>query len=176
MKLLVGLGNPGQEYADTRHNVGFLVMDRIAETHGGRWKMDKLLSAELASIQPGNGAVVLLSKPQTFMNRSGEAVREIVRVKKIAQEHLLVVYDDADLPFGKIVYREDGSSAGHNGMQSILDQLQNEAVARVRIGIGRPENPNIPLEDWVLQKWTAEERAKILEIIDEAVELIFRHV
>jgi PTH1 family peptidyl-tRNA hydrolase len=176
MKLIVGLGNPGPEYAGTRHNAGFLVVDRIAETQGARWKMEKIWSSECATTQPGNGTVILLCKPQTFMNRSGDAVRELLKAKKLAPHQLLLIYDDADLPFGKIVYRPDGSSAGHNGVQSILDQFPEAAVPRVRIGIGRPENPNVPLEDWVLERWSAEEAARLPEIIDEAVTVALGHL
>ncbi|KKW32993.1 MAG: Peptidyl-tRNA hydrolase [Candidatus Uhrbacteria bacterium GW2011_GWA2_53_10] len=176
MKLIVGLGNPGKEYDHTRHNVGFLVLDRLAETAGGTWKGKKKWQSEISEIEIKDGVRVRLCKPQTFMNKSGDAVKALAQSEGVRAEDILVVYDEADFPFGKIAYRAEGSSAGHNGMQSILDQFPGAAIARVRVGIGRPENPLIPLEEWVLQRWSAEEAVRLPEIIDEAAKIVLGHI
>ncbi len=171
MFLLVGLGNPGEEYKNTRHNAGFLVADEVARRLGLEFKTSKMLNAEIAK-----GENIILCKPQTFMNESGLAVKAAAKKFNIRTEKILVVLDDADLPFGEIRERDSGSSAGHNGLQSIMDQFPGANIARVRVGIGRSENPNIPLDVWVLSKWTDEERRKLAEVIartaDTAIKLI----
>ncbi len=153
MKLIVGLGNPGKKYERTRHNVGFLVADAFSK----------------AIDDPRT----IILKPDTYMNRSGEAVREAMRFRKIPLKNLLVISDDADLPFGEVRVREQGSSGGHQGLQSIIDALGTDAFTRVRVGIGRPDHPNIPLEDWVLGTWTAEEEKNLPDIIKRAVSQLY---
>ena len=161
MFLIVGLGNPGKKYERTRHNVGFLVVEEVAKKIGVMFKEKTSLQAEMAL-----GENVVLMKPQTFMNVSGEAVKRFISKHKLAPKDLLVVYDDADLPFGEIRFKTGGSSAGHNGMQSILDQFpKGTPIARVRVGIGRPVSPDVPLDQFVLQKWTKEEEKKLPEVI-----------
>jgi len=153
MRLIVGLGNPGKKYERTRHNVGFLVVDALAKAI--------------------DDPKIIILKPDTYMNRSGEAVRETMQFRKIPVKNLLVISDDADLPFGEIRVREKGSSGGHKGLQSIIDTLGTNAFTRVRVGIGRPDNPNTPLEDWVLGTWSAEEKKNLPDIIEKAVSQLY---
>ncbi len=149
MKLIVGLGNPGKKYADTRHNMGFLVVDALGEIPGAR-----------------------LLKPDTYMNNSGTAVKTEADYYKIEPKDIVVIHDDLDLEFGKILVKSGQRAAGHNGVQSIIDSFGGALeFTRVRVGIGRPPNPNIPVEDWVVSPWTAEEKEKLPAIIDEAVAL-----
>lgn len=135
MKLIVGLGNPGSEYADTRHNIGYMILDKLAKELGeesARWNEQDKFQAVTARIGD-----VLLVKPITFMNRSGEAVSAIMRFYKLSPADVWVIHDDIDLPMGKIRIREQGSSAGHNGVQSIINALGTNNFVRYRLGIGR---------------------------------------
>lgn len=169
MKLIVGLGNPGSTYARTRHNVGFLVIDELAKRYGVELRLKRALEAEMGEAEI-EGERVLLCKPQTFMNVSGRAVEKVMKKYPVSIENLLVVYDDADLPFGDVRVKSGGSSAGHRGMQSILETFPPGAnIARVRVGIGRPDHPDVALEDYVLQKWTEKEWEMIPGVLDEAI-------
>lgn len=163
-KLIVGLGNPGKQYAQTRHNVGFWCVLRIMETVRAGIAKEKWRSlvAE-ATIQ---GERVYLLQPLTYMNLSGEAVRAAIDFLKLEnlQRNLIVVYDDMDLPVGKIRLREKGSAGGHNGMKSIIEHLGTEAFPRIRIGIGRPEF-DIVVTDYVLSRFSGPERS----IVETAV-------
>ena len=163
-KLIVGLGNPGKQYAQTRHNVGFWCIRRIMETVRAEVAKEKWRSlvAE-ATIQ---GERVYLLQPLTYMNLSGEAVRAAIDFLKLEnlQRNLIVVYDDMDLPVGKIRLREKGSAGGHNGMKSIIEHLGTEAFPRIRIGIGRPEF-DIVVTDYVLSRFSGPERS----IVETAV-------
>ena len=135
MKIVVGLGNPGREYAATRHNLGFMVVDELARragaTAGRRRFRSEIAEGTLA------GQKLILVKPQTYMNLSGHAVREVVSWYRTAREDILVVLDDLDVPFGLLRLRADGSGGGHNGLTSVLEQLGSRAVPRLRVGIGR---------------------------------------
>ena len=154
MKLLVGLGNPGAQYADTRHNTGYRVVDLIAR------RMDMAVAkAEAKSLTAKGvwaGGSLLLAKPQTFMNASGEAVRALVDYYRIALDDLLVIYDDLDLPVGRIRLRAQGSAGGHNGMRSIIDYLHTDAFARLRVGIGSVPT-GMAGRDYVLSRFCADE-------------------
>lgn len=165
----MGLGNIGEKYAHTRHNVGFLVVDALAQKLGARFSEKKKLRAFVAEASAPEGKLVLV-KPTTYMNRSGEAVQEVAAWQK--PDRLIAVYDDADLPFGEIRVRESGGSAGHNGVKSLIEHLGTIAFTRVRVGIGRPENENIPLEDWVLQNWSDEEEKQLVEIVKQAAKRV----
>ncbi len=166
MKLIVGLGNPGKEYKLTRHNFGFIVLDKLAEINGVKFKLEKKLEAEMAEITSGNEKL-LLAKPQTFMNNSGVSVQKILNFYKIEKEDLLLVYDDKDLNFGDI--RTAGSSsAGHRGVESIIQALGTKEIARVRLGIAN--GSDIPTESFVLQRFTAEEQTRLEEIIKKVLE------
>lgn len=167
MKLIVGLGNPGKKYEHTRHNMGFDVVDLFSEL--AQIDIDKEAFKGLV----GRGKVfdedVYLLKPQTFMNLSGESVREIVSYFKIPKEDIIVIYDDLDLEPGKIRLRLSGSSGGHRGIQNIIDQLGSEEIKRIRIGIGKPYYDTI---DYVLGKPLKEEQVLIDEAIKKAVDAL----
>ena len=167
MKLIVGLGNPGKKYEHTRHNMGFDTVDLFAEL--AKIDIDKEAFKGLV----GRGKVfdedVYLLKPQTFMNLSGESVREIVNYFKIDIEDVIIIYDDMALEPGKIRLRASGSSGGHKGMQNIIDQLGTEEIKRIRIGIGESTDDTI---DYVLSKPLKEERPLIDEAIKNAVEAL----
>lgn len=151
MKVIVGLGNPGMQYARTRHNAGFLVLDRIAAQVGGvQWRRRQ--RGKMA--EAGQG--VLLVKPQTYMNLSGDCVLQVSRVRQIPASGFVIVLDDMDLEPGRIRVRPSGGSAGHKGMQSIIDRLGTSEIARVRVGIGHPPTGVDPVE-WVLQRPFGEE-------------------
>lgn len=159
LTIVAGLGNPGSKYDNTRHNIGFWVLDELAHRMGVKIKKLKFNSTyELA----GN---VLLLKPQTFMNRSGQAVRDAAAFYKVPAERIIVVYDEAALPPGRLRLRASGSGGGHNGVKDILYHLQTEEFPRVRIGVGGPPHPEIKLTDWVLAQVPPDER----KTLDEAV-------
>lgn len=166
--LLVGLGNPGRKYRHNRHNIGFMTIDRLAERHQitiGKTQQKALV---------GNGRIadhtVFLAKPQTYMNKSGDAVGPLANYYKIAPENLLVIYDELDLPLGTLRLREKGGAGGHNGMKSIIQHLGND-FPRVRLGIGRPHG-RMPPAAYVLQDFGKDELPLVNEVVDEAVRAI----
>lgn len=161
--MIIGLGNPGIKYALTRHNVGFWLIDVLAERWGISVKKEKWKS--LVGEGVIQGEKVILIKPQTYMNLSGEAVRPAIDYLKADIEDICVVYDDLDLPPGKIRLRLKGSSGGHNGMKSIIHHLGTDQFKRVKIGIGRPERGQQSIPDYVLSPFAKEE----LDIIHESV-------
>lgn len=165
MKLIVGLGNPGRKYENTRHNVGFMVLDQLVGE--GRWGNEAKANALISRLKI-NGEQVILALPQSYMNLSGEAVVELLRWFKLDISDLIVVHDDLDLPFGKIQVKKGIGSAGHNGIKSIIERIGEDFV-RVRIGIG-VENLEIPSEKFVLEKFSDEELQKLGEIEDDAIE------
>lgn len=167
MKLVVGLGNPGERYANTRHNMGFLVLDEIIKKYVASPHVNKKLGAILYSLDKDR----MLLKPQTFMNRSGGPVANIVRFYKIKPEDILIVHDDVDLDFGEIKHQYARGSAGHKGVESIIGSIGTEKFHRVRVGIGRPEN-EIDTDAYVLQRFLKEEEGKLQEVISEATEVI----
>ncbi len=164
VRLIAGLGNPGREYEHTRHNVGFMVLDRLAARSRAPWHREKDWKADVA-FQDG----VVYCKPASFMNLSGKPVGAVARFYKIAPGETLVVYDDLALPLGKLRFRPDGSAGGHNGMQSIIDQLGTREVPRLRIGIGGAAESMV---SHVLGRFTAQESAALDEALDRAVEAI----
>jgi PTH1 family peptidyl-tRNA hydrolase len=170
MKLVVGLGNPGPEYERTRHNAGYRVVDKLASKHGWKWS-ERRSRAILASGTIGLEKVVL-AKPLTFMNLSGQAVGELVRWYKILPGDILVVYDELDLPAGKIRLRAKGSAAGHNGMKDIIHHLHTNAFPRLRVGIGHPTRSHIQGKDHVLSAPKEDERILLETGEDRAVEAI----
>jgi PTH1 family peptidyl-tRNA hydrolase len=167
--LIAGLGNPGPEYADNRHNVGFRCLDRLAETHRlafrRRQKRARVASGRI------EGHRVVLAKPQTFMNKSGESVARLAQFYKVDLERLLVVYDDLDLPPGTIRLRPSGGSGGHRGVRSIIRQLGSQDFPRLRIGIGRPPGRMDPA-DYVLQDVSGDEAILLDRVLDRAVDAI----
>lgn len=165
MKLFVGLGNPGKKYEKTRHNMGYMVLDRFALR--AQVDVDKEAFKGLFCRFTYEGEDILLLKPLTFMNLSGESVREIVSFFKIDLHDVYVVYDDLALEPGKIRLRTTGSSGGHNGMQNIIDLLKTKDLKRIRIGIGEPRFDPV---DYVLGKPTKDEEPLIEQALDKAVE------
>jgi peptidyl-tRNA hydrolase, PTH1 family len=152
--LVAGLGNPGREYADNRHNVGFMVADELARRHGGAFRSK--FSGELAEVRL-EGARVALLKPQTFMNESGRSVGAAVRFFKVPAEELLVVHDEVDLEPGRLQARLGGGLAGHNGLRSIAQHLRTPEFLRLRVGVGRPERGDPrPVADFVLSDFPPE--------------------
>lgn len=167
MKVIVGLGNPGREYSATRHNVGFMAIDELARRLGiTSWRSRH--EAEIAEFR-GEGDTILLVKPQTYMNLSGKAVGEIVRWYKLTAADIIVIFDDLDLPVGKLRLRTKGGSGGHRGIESMLVHLGQDDFARVRIGIGRPPQ-GWETADYVLGRFTAEECPIIAETINRAAD------
>jgi len=169
VKLIVGLGNPGKRYERTRHNVGFLVVDWLAQRHAVRVEMrlDEVLVGEWRD----DGTRVIFAKPQTFMNRSGSAVKNLLHECRETPDDLLVVYDDLDLPFGRIRIRAKGSAAGHRGMLSILEHLGDASFSRVRVGIGRPPEGVDPA-DYVLAPVDGEEAVEFDKVIERAADAV----
>jgi len=168
VKLVVGLGNPGSQYADTRHNIGWMVLDRVADRagRGGRGRdRDRSSVLEVRT----KGLEVALAKPMTYMNDSGQAVRRLLASYHVPMVDLLVVADDFALPFGKLRFREAGSHGGHNGLRAIIGELNSEKFSRLRIGIGEPDRGAV---DHVLSRFAAEERARMPILIDAAADAI----
>jgi PTH1 family peptidyl-tRNA hydrolase len=165
VKIVVGLGNPGDRYRDTRHNIGWLVLDRLAERAG--WGGGRERDASRIVWGRFRGLDLLLAKPLTFMNESGIAVRKLLAREHAPLSDLLVVVDDFALPFGKLRFREGGGAGGHNGLGSVIDELQNEKFSRLRIGIGPPDDRFI---DHVLSKFEADERERLDELLDAAAD------
>jgi PTH1 family peptidyl-tRNA hydrolase len=165
--LIVGLGNPGKGYASHRHNVGFRVVEALARAHHLSFSRQKGFQARVAEGRIA-GRRAILAKPQTFMNLSGRAVGRLVRARGIEIEGLLVVYDDLDLPLGRLRLRPEGGAGGHKGMRSILDTLGNQAFPRLRIGIGRPPGQMDPA-DYVLRPFRTEEEPALVQVVARAV-------
>jgi PTH1 family peptidyl-tRNA hydrolase len=169
MKIVVGLGNPGKQYEGTRHNVGWMVLDRFADRAGlsGHAK-----SRDAAATMRGryNGLDVLLVKPMTYMNESGVAVRKALARERAPLDEMLVVYDDFDLPLGRLRMREQGSAGTHNGMRSIIGELGNQKFARLRVGIGEPSRG--AAIGHVLSRFANDERKVLDEVLDAAADAI----
>ena len=172
MKVIAGLGNPGAEYANTPHSIGFEVVDALARSLGASWKSSSSFNGELAQGMLGN-VKVLLVKPQTFMNLSGDCVAPVVRYHNAdAAEDLLVVSDDIDLPVGKMRIRKGGSAGGHNGLKSVIERTGTADFVRLRLGVGRDARNRANVIGHVLGKFAAEDRAAMDEVVAKAVEAI----
>ncbi len=169
MHIVAGLGNPGAPYANTRHNVGFDAVDHLAAEY--RIVMNKVKHKALVGEGVIQGERVLLVKPQTYMNLSGDALHEILHFYKVPPAQLVVIYDDIDLPVGKLRIRPAGSAGTHNGMRSILSRIGTEAFPRVRIGVGKPP-AGWALADFVLSRFSAEERKRIDEVVERVTAAI----
>lgn len=167
MFVIVGLGNPGKKYEKTRHNMGFLAIDKLAEKHG--IKVNKLKHKALTGDGFIFGQKALLVKPQTYMNLSGESVREIVSYYDIDLEDLIVIYDDFDLEIGTIRIRKKGSAGSHNGMKSIIGQIQSKDFPRIRIGIGK-SGGGAEWKDFVLGKTSKQDEKLIEDAVDRAAD------
>jgi len=168
-RLVVGLGNPGPEYADTRHNLGFRCVEELARRYDAGWQDKRQgLAAFVAVVHPHGERTIVLAKPQTFMNRSGAAVRDLLGFLKLDTRQALIVYDEMDLPFGRLRLRERGSPGTHNGMRSVISTLRTEDIARLRVGIGQ-SSPG-EATSHVLSEFTADEQAAIDELILRATD------
>ena len=171
MKVIVGLGNIGEKYAKTRHNVGFIMLDELARQNSGVFRLEKKFLAAIAEITMYRQKVLLV-KPQTYMNTSGQAIREVIRFYKLDPERdLLVIYDDLDLPVAAVRYREKGSSGGHNGIKSTIEELNTNNFSRIRIGIGRPEDKS-EVGNYVLSNFGKKELAEIYAEYDQVQKII----
>jgi PTH1 family peptidyl-tRNA hydrolase len=169
--LIVGLGNPGREYARTRHNAGFMVLDRLADQWKAGWRSEKKFHARMARAER-DGKRILLCQPETFMNASGEAVSAVMGFQKIPADRLLVAVDDADLPFGDIRLRPGGSSGGHHGLESVEQHLATREYARQRIGIGRDDPAARRISGYVLAPFRAAERELLEKVLQKACEQV----
>jgi PTH1 family peptidyl-tRNA hydrolase len=167
--LIVGLGNPGPRYAPTRHNIGFQTLDRLA----GRQRLSFARMEHKAQVASGTvfGQRVLLAKPQTFMNASGDSIGPLAHFYKIPPECIIIVCDDLDIPLGTVRIRAEGSSGGQNGLKHILQRLGTQSIARVRLGIGRPPGRMDPA-DYVLTPFRGDEEILALEVQDRAIQAL----
>lgn len=165
MYIIVGLGNPGRKYENTRHNLGFITIDRLASKHD--IKVDKIKFKALVGDGRIAGQKVLLVKPQTYMNLSGESVREVANFYKVEPDEIIVIYDDLDLPLGNLRIRKSGSAGTHNGMKSVVYQLKSDQFPRVRIGIG--QNGDKDIIDFVIGGFRKEEVPILEDTVDKAV-------
>jgi PTH1 family peptidyl-tRNA hydrolase len=176
MKLIVGLGNPGRGYAHNRHNIGFMCLSYFARKQGIRF--DRKRGKARIGVGEVAGGEVILAKPRTFMNLSGQSVSRLVSGFNIALDDLLIVHDDLDLPLGKIRLRRGGSSGGHKGVDSIIFSLGNQSSPRLRVGIGRPDAVENPAESgegvisYVLSDFTPEEKRVVSQVIPKVSEAI----
>ncbi|MFC2056604.1 aminoacyl-tRNA hydrolase [Chloroflexota bacterium] len=177
MKLIVGLGNPGRKYEKSRHNLGFMCLNYFARTQGIRFDK-KQGRARIGSGEVG-GSKMVVARPQTYMNRSGQAVSRLVKKYKVNLDSLLVIHDDLDLPLGKIRIRQGGGSAGHKGINSVAVELGSQDFARLRVGIGRPavvegssETTEADTVVYVLSDFTSEEKGTVTQVIPVVSEAI----
>ena len=165
--LVAGLGNPGQKYQNTRHNMGFLTVELLAEQKGV--KLNKVKFKSAYNILEFAGCKCLVMKPQTYMNLSGEAVREAAQFYKIPAERVLVIYDDVSLPVGKLRVRSSGSAGGHNGIKNIIAHLGTQDFPRIKIGTGAPAGGGEEMVDWVIGVPSQAERKVLLESFERAI-------
>ncbi|WP_010531216.1 aminoacyl-tRNA hydrolase [Lentibacillus jeotgali] len=165
MKCIVGLGNPGKKYVKTRHNVGFMVIDELAGRNG--WKLKKDKFSGKSTVETSEGEKIILLQPQTFMNLSGESVRPLMNFYQMKPEDILVIFDDLDLPTGKIRLRQKGGHGGHNGIRSIIDHLGTKEFNRLRIGIGRPDTA-VPVVDYVLKPFSKAQQEDVQSSIEKS--------
>lgn len=168
--LIVGLGNPGSKYEFTRHNAGFLFMDLLSDKENA--PINKIKFKGVLGEANIAGHRCLLLKPQTFMNNSGESVREVAAFYKIPPERVLVVFDDISLPCGKIRIRRKGTDGGHNGIKSIIYHLNSDAFPRIKLGVGEKPNPEWDLADWVLSGFKKDELVALREASDKALDAV----
>ncbi len=165
--MIVGLGNPGRQYEETRHNVGFITLDMLSEKYG--IKVNKLKFKSLMGDGRIEGKRCLLLKPQTFMNLSGEAVRDAAQFYKIPPENIIVIFDDISFDPGKLRIRRKGSHGGHNGMKNIIYHMNNDNIPRIKMGVGAMPNPEYDIKDWVVSRFTKKEADEIKKAAENAI-------
>ena len=172
MKIIIGLGNPGKEYDKTRHNVGWMFLDYLARKNGTEISKEKL-DSKIAEVKI-NGEKIIFAKPLTFMNLSGNAVVKLKNWYKAQDEDIIIIYDDIDIDFGTIRYREKGSGGSHNGMKNIVQCLGTNEIQRIRIGIGGLRHERQDLKDFVLERFTQEQIDKlekdVFKLVDEKID------
>jgi len=175
MYLIVGLGNPGKQYENTKHNAGFMAVDFLVEKLGlPKFQLKEKFKSEIVTAEY-DGKKIILAKPQTYMNNSGSAVQALQNYFKIQPENLIAVYDELDLPWGEIRVRQEGSSAGHNGIKSIIAYVSSDKFNRVRIGIRNKNMERIPAEKFVLSKLSFFEKRKLKkEILPRVMEEVLK--
>ena len=168
--LVVCLGNPGKQYENTRHNIGFMTADEIERRSGV--KINKLRYRALTGEVKIAGQRVLVLKPQTYMNLSGEAVKLAGAFYKIPPENVIVISDDVSLPLGKLRIRASGSAGGHNGLKNIIAHLGTDAFPRIKVGVGAPEHPEHEMVDWVIGNFTPQEKKVVAEAVGRAADAV----
>ncbi|MBC8120205.1 MAG: aminoacyl-tRNA hydrolase [Gemmatimonadaceae bacterium] len=170
LRLVIGLGNPGSQYANTRHNIGFMVLDRLAAQWGWPWRDNKRFKG-LCAEGAGPASKLLLLKPTTYMNNSGESVRAVLDYYRFTAQDILVIYDDTALPTGKIRLRTEGSAGGHNGVKSLIAHLGTQTFARLRVGIDA-KPPEQDLADYVLGKFSPQQAERLPSVLEGAVKAV----
>jgi len=185
MKLITGLGNPGKKYQKNRHNVGFLVLDRLRERflfqknyNVTDWEEEKTFMSEMSFLKQGSKVIAILQKPLTYMNNSGQAVSKVIKkydIEKL-EENFILIHDDLDIPFGKYKIQKSKSPKGHNGVADVESLLQTTKFQRVRVGIESRIEKNIPGEDFVLMNFTKDEQIVLDEVIDDVVNTILPEI
>jgi PTH1 family peptidyl-tRNA hydrolase len=163
--LIVGLGNPGDKYSQTRHNVGWMVLDSYLEDLGLSWTKDK--NSQISKFSD-SGTTIFFIKPQEFMNLSGREVKRFVNMYKISPDEILVVHDEIDFPFGRIKSKVGGGTAGHNGLGDIVERIGSKDFHRLRFGVGKPNQPGPTVADFVLQNFLPEEKKELEQLIPQA--------
>lgn len=168
MKIVVGLGNPGKEYEKTRHNMGYMFLDYLQEKYNFTINTKKF-DSYIGEVYLNNEKVIFV-KPLTYMNLSGNAVSKAKTFYKVEDKDILIVFDDLDIPFGEVKYKENGSGGSHNGMKNIVQMLNSKNMPRLRIGIGKLKNEKQDLADFVLERFTKEQMEQFADIFDKAYE------
>jgi PTH1 family peptidyl-tRNA hydrolase len=174
VKLIVGLGNIGSKYANNRHNIGFMIVDKLVEKYHGDWSKESKLSADVAKLKI-NEETVIIAKPTTLMNGSGNAVEKLMQFYKISTDDVWIIYDDLDTEFGMARVRSQGSSGGHNGIGSIIDKLGSD-FKRFRFGISLNDRSIEPSEVYVLKPFNKDEEPKLRGLIDSSVEILINYI
>lgn len=168
--IIVGLGNPGSKYQNTRHNIGFITADYIAEEK--KVKLNKIKFRASYNILTIGGEKCLLMKPNTYMNLSGDAVKEAATFYKVPADHVIVIFDDCSLPCGKLRIRQSGSAGGHNGIKSIIAQLGTDAFPRIKIGVGEKPHPDYDMADWVLSAFSEQDKKLLKPAVENAAKAL----
>ena len=168
--LVAGLGNPGEPYAKTRHNLGYRVVDELAAREGERFRKARFVGADVGEIRVG-GERVVLAKSRAFMNESGPAIASLAHKRDVEPDHVIAVHDEIDLPFGALRVKSGGSTAGHNGLRSLQQALRTPDFFRVRLGVGRPTG-RTQAADWVLDTFAKREEPEVAILVDDAADAV----